>query len=301
MGFLERHQAFYRQRGPFSFTLVVTLESLLISLLVGGILNVLVGIPERGLFYLPPVTLFLALVVLAPLLETFLFQVLPVVAGRKLGLSIRIQILLSMVFFAAAHFLVSWQVGLAAGVVAGTYLAFTFAFWLEHRGLGTAYLTTFSSHALRNLFGFLLIMLLLPAASRERIQYDTFTHPQLGTVWHFYDRDDSFLFAIVDEHLLERVPLSQSPNALFDAGFDLELPAHHIEVEYLVEDSLLTFDGKAHSTTSSNCFFLHHTSEVTRIEAIDLDLKLTPGANDKTEIPTQIERELWRRQAQTDE
>lgn len=88
-------------------------------------------------------------VVLAPLLETALFQMLPIELGRicdrpKAGW------LASWTLFAVVHFQVTASTGLAAGVAGGFFL--TLAYVISHgRGRSIGFLYTSALHLLNNL------------------------------------------------------------------------------------------------------------------------------------------------------
>jgi hypothetical protein len=88
-------------------------------------------------------------VVVAPVLETLLFQVLLIGVARWCRLSFGWQVTWSTVVFSAVHFLEGLGTGVCAGMVGGFYLAFTCAHWWDRSGW-TAFWTTALSHSLRN-------------------------------------------------------------------------------------------------------------------------------------------------------
>ena len=92
----------------------------------------------------------------APLLETLLFQTVPIGILNALDASFGTQAVVSAFLFAAAHFTNSTMSGVAAGIPGGFYLAFTYAFWLQDSFVSAFWITALS-HSLQNLPGALLI------------------------------------------------------------------------------------------------------------------------------------------------
>ena len=87
--------------------------------------------------------------IVAPLVETLVFQALPIAAARELGARFEWQVIASAAAFFAAHLFGGVGTGVCAGLVGGFYLAFTYAHWRE-RNRWTAFWVTALTHALSN-------------------------------------------------------------------------------------------------------------------------------------------------------
>jgi hypothetical protein len=95
-----------------------------------------------------PGFLFLGLL-LAPVWETLVFQAFPIWIARRCNAGLSVQIIVSVVPFFFAHALKGVTTGVAAGLITGSYLAFTYAHWRE-QARWTAFWTTAASHAIHN-------------------------------------------------------------------------------------------------------------------------------------------------------
>lgn len=102
--------------------------------------------------------MFLVIVVLAPVFETLLFQALPIFIARKFKAPFTLQVVSSMVVFAAMHFFDGIAAGICAGTIGGFYFAFTFAHWRE-KSRWTAFWVTAIAHAFHNFAAFVLLAL----------------------------------------------------------------------------------------------------------------------------------------------
>lgn len=294
MNLIKAHFQNYQKLTPLRFCLLITFESVLLSAIAGIVIDFFWGAPIRSLVYLPAKRLFILIVILAPLIETLLFQTIPISISKWFKFSFSVQIFISFLLFAVAHFFVSWQVGIAAGIIAGFYLAFTYAHWIRKSHF-TAFWTTSLSHSIRNFIGFLLVIIFFPQFEKELIQYDFFTNQNLGTVWHFYDSDEEFIFSIVDENLKENLEFDKNPNRLFYSEFSLNYHNRTINFRYDREKNKITIDGKEFSTKEYNIFFLDFYLENFKVEPFLLTFELNDEMRDISEVPQQIERELWKR------
>jgi hypothetical protein len=93
----------------------------------------------------------------APVTETFLFQFIPILFLRRYGAGPRLQIIISTILFAWAHFRISFVTGIDAGLTGGIYFAFVFAHWAP-KSKWTAYWTTTVTHAFYNLLVILIVL-----------------------------------------------------------------------------------------------------------------------------------------------
>ncbi len=145
---LLEHFQNYRKREPWSFCWRVTLEYLVVGCFFAFVAWA-VGLPEQvlkgsRLDYIQ------AGLVTAPMIETSLFQAIPIAIARSRNLGFSSQVLWSTVTFTVVHFTFAGAgTGLVAGLVGGFYLAFTYAHW-RNRSWWTAMWTTALSHAMAN-------------------------------------------------------------------------------------------------------------------------------------------------------
>jgi membrane protease YdiL (CAAX protease family) len=140
---------------PWRFVLWITAEQFVVGMLVLRLLQTAFpSLPSRRDLGDNFVVDFINVVVAAPLVETLLFQFLPIAILRHLRVRFWWQVLASAAIFALAHFTVNIQTGIVAGVFGGLYLGFTFAWWARW-SKRRAYWTTALSHALGNLMAIL--------------------------------------------------------------------------------------------------------------------------------------------------
>jgi membrane protease YdiL (CAAX protease family) len=146
---LRRHLEAYRRLGPWPFCLCLTVEATLVSLAVATLTDPILPDHERTFLLKPWPELVLPVIVLAPPLETLLFQAIPITFLRFLRVRERNQIIVSATAFALAHISEGAGAFLAAGVVGGLYFAFSYAHWARTRHR-TAFWVTALNHATRN-------------------------------------------------------------------------------------------------------------------------------------------------------
>ena len=142
----------YRSLKPWPFCWRVTVEGVGISLLAALLISIVIPEEERDFDGMEGAALLFVVIVLAPLIETFLFQALPVFIAKLFRARVRTQMLASIIPFFIAHLFEGLAVGISAGLVGGFYFAFTYIHW-RSKSLWTALWVTAVSHFLRNLFG----------------------------------------------------------------------------------------------------------------------------------------------------
>lgn len=147
VGWLRRHFRRHERRSPGDYLWRVTLEAFLIAMAVAILLSLL-GVADREIEVDFETFAVLAILV-APWLETLLLQMLPVGLARLCGAGRSVQLILSMVVFAALHFIEGVGTGLAAGIVLGFYLAFTYTHWRRHSRTRAFWMTT-AQHMIHN-------------------------------------------------------------------------------------------------------------------------------------------------------
>ena len=117
MNWLRKHFQRYREKTAWEFCWRIAVEGTALSFLSAFILSLILVEAEREFPDWGAATVFLFLVVIAPLAETLLFQALPIFVARKLNASFNSQIIVSTAIFAACHFLEGIATGISAGVI----------------------------------------------------------------------------------------------------------------------------------------------------------------------------------------
>lgn len=158
INWLIRHFSRYRKRKPWAFCWRIAIEGLLVSILCALVLALLFPDLHRESIDWSAAEIFMAIVILAPVFETLLFQALPIFAARKFNAPFSWQIIISMAIFASLHFLEGIGAGIAAGMVGGFYFAFTYAHWRQ-KSRWTAFWVTAVAHAFNNAVAFALLAL----------------------------------------------------------------------------------------------------------------------------------------------
>lgn len=127
-------------------------------LIISSALALLFDLSERtDLDSMSSWRLFVSAVVVAPFVETLIFQSFPVAIARGLRWGFWPQVALSNALFALAHFGVGAGTGIGAGLISGFYIAFTYVHWRETSFRAGLWMTT-GVHALHN---FVLIAIVL--------------------------------------------------------------------------------------------------------------------------------------------
>ena len=147
MKWIKEHFRRYRERSPWDFCWRIAIEGTIVVLVVSHIIEIF-GLPEREIDMDFWPFLFLGVVV-APIFETLVFQAFPVWIARLCKARFSIQVLSSVVPFTILHAIEGIQTGIAAGLISGFYLAFTYVHWREDRRW-TAFWVTAVSHVIHN-------------------------------------------------------------------------------------------------------------------------------------------------------
>lgn len=152
---------FYRHtfRKPWDFCWRITIEETLVKFLM-----ILFIIP----FYKPgshPARIdlldnFFYAVIIAPCIETILFQSLIIAVAQRFKKVFTSQILFSTAAFTAAHLIGGMESAITAGLIGGFYLSFTYAHWSKQSHF-LAFQITAGTHALGNALLLVLIALLM--------------------------------------------------------------------------------------------------------------------------------------------
>jgi len=158
MNWIARHVRRYLRRKPWDFCWRIGVESTVAGLVVGVFLSTVFGAQKREFLNFPIWDVFFLMLVVAPLVETLLFQAFPIFIVRMLKGSIRVQIAVSTLLFAAAHFPEGVATGVSAGLIGGMYFAFAYARWRK-RSRWQAFWITAAGHSIHN--GILFILLVV--------------------------------------------------------------------------------------------------------------------------------------------
>jgi hypothetical protein len=148
--FIRAHFAAYRRLAKWPFLWRISVESLVVPLVIAVPIIWLLHLESRSdLSRMSDWKLLAGGVIIAPFIETILFQTLPVRLARFLGWGFWGQVVASMVVFALPHFFIAASSGIGAGIFAGFYIAFTYVHW---RGTSesAAVWMTIAVHALHN-------------------------------------------------------------------------------------------------------------------------------------------------------
>jgi len=129
-GFIVEHFRRYRQlQSPWSFCWKTSIEGLIVGIAIIALIDLFlfsVHEPKK----LSHIEFIIFGLLLAPPIETIFCQFTPINIVRSLRGSFRVQVLVSTVVFAIPHFLANFPIGIGAGI-AGFYLAFTYAHWVD--------------------------------------------------------------------------------------------------------------------------------------------------------------------------
>lgn len=154
-------------RHPVARGLSLSLVSVSLACIAMGILyltfpvDVLGGAAAEELIGKPGWYIFLAAVVLAPLFETFLGQLLPIELARRVGASDQVCILISAVLFSLGHLYSGGIASAVATFIGGGVFAYAYVS-VRERGVGAGYMAAASAHAGHNA---LLLHIIVPLFS----------------------------------------------------------------------------------------------------------------------------------------
>jgi hypothetical protein len=114
-----------------------------------------------------PLALIIIVVIFGPLLETLIFQALPIGVFRAIRRPALWQFLASVTLFGAVHFLIGVPTGLSAGLIGGSYFAFTYLKFRE-ASFVKAVCVTAALHGAYNLVAVVLMLVSkeVPAVNR---------------------------------------------------------------------------------------------------------------------------------------
>jgi hypothetical protein len=148
----------YLTLSPLTFCWQITVENLIISLAITGLIYLIwQPSPRTNLQNITVSTYLWSIIILGPIIETILLQVIPVFIARSLKFKFLGQLIFSIAPFAALHFTRSISAGVGAGIIGGFYSAFTYIHW-HSKSAWTAFWVTAFSHGLYNLALFAMLV-----------------------------------------------------------------------------------------------------------------------------------------------
>lgn len=157
MNWVAGHFRRYLERKPWDFCWRIGVESTVVSLIAAALFAVVFSVPKREFLDLSLPVAFVVLLLVAPLIETLVFQAFPIFIVRVWKGSVRTQILVSTLLFSAAHFPEGIVTGVSAGVIGGLYFAFAYAHWRIQSRWQSFWITTVC-HGIHNGIVFVLLV-----------------------------------------------------------------------------------------------------------------------------------------------
>ncbi len=160
---LVRHFKNYRALEPWPFLWRIVLEGFLVVILSGFFLSIFLESEPRAdiedsIKQGIPYAYFMVGIV-APFLETFFLQFIPVGVARLFHAKFVFQLIAAWIPFALLHFFIGTYAGIMAGLITGFYIGFTYTHWRQF-SRGRAFWITTSYHMIYNI-GLLTMILLL--------------------------------------------------------------------------------------------------------------------------------------------
>lgn len=235
------------KRSPLAFALLMGVEGFVVSAILGTALVAGGSSTRRDLTNLGYFDGFLLLVIAAPLIETLIFQLLPIAFARLWRLKSVGQIVVSTSLFAAAHFPAGLTSGICAGILGGFYLALGYTHWAV-KSDWTAFWTTTLQHLMRNLVGYVLLL-----SAGELTDPANVLHPNTATgskchinVWYFTrlgDGEFQFAIAFANAEGGRQTLYPLSLDGFIRKTFQIQFDGRCVDIEYSEQDRTVTVGG----------------------------------------------------------
>ena len=114
------------------FILRITIEGMLVPIVLGSAIEFFFDLPHRtDLDSYSSIKLLIICGVVAPILETLILQVFPVMIARRFGLGFWGCVIVSVIPFSCSHIPSGIATFISAGLLGGFYLAFTYGHFEE--------------------------------------------------------------------------------------------------------------------------------------------------------------------------
>ena len=144
------HFEHLRTLDPWPYFWRVSLEGFIVGRLLLYAVELIVHFPPSTSFIRYDIPKFLLVALIAgPVAELVLWQWLPVMIARRLGVRFWYQVLISWIIFFVPHFGNGVRNAIGAGLFGGFYTTFTYVRWRE-KSLWTACYMTYAMHAFGN-------------------------------------------------------------------------------------------------------------------------------------------------------
>lgn len=139
----------------------ISIEVVIIGNVLGVIISYYFSKYCKDPYHDIPLTIFIAMgIFVAPILETWLFQTIPISISKKLKLPLWIQIFSSLIPFACVHIYQGGLIGIVSGIIGGFYLSFSYATWKIKKS-NNAFRITVGIHSIYNTIGILIGLIAL--------------------------------------------------------------------------------------------------------------------------------------------
>ncbi len=140
----------YRNMNVWAFFWRISMEVILLAILFGMGISYFFSKYCKDPFRAIPFPVFIVWgIVVAPIIETGLFQTIPISVSRRFKLHFNIQVLSGILLFALVHIAQGALIGFVSGVIGGFYLSFSYSVWIERKSR-IAFLMTAGIHSIYN-------------------------------------------------------------------------------------------------------------------------------------------------------
>jgi uncharacterized protein len=157
---LLHYYQFYHKE-PMQIILHFLFENVLVALSLGYCILFFFPKYSKSPFQdIPILILIINAIIVAPFIETLVFQVIPVSITIKNKKSVVIQLLSSMCPFSIVHLVQYGLIGLVSGVIGGYYLSLSYIIWRK-RNNKYAFLLTTLTHSLYNLIILIIYLIVI--------------------------------------------------------------------------------------------------------------------------------------------
>jgi hypothetical protein len=259
-----------------------------LSYVISLVLSLLYSVPLPSYFSANACVLIALVVGLIPLIETFLFQLVPINFLQRRKAGFWTQVCVSTALFAIAHFQMNGIVsGVSAGLVGGFGLAIVYARFVR-RKISVAFWMTMLSHSIRN--GIVVASVLVSIHSTPSLSYDFICHPSIGSAWYVYNENQEVVYAVLDARQVSRMELSSPPNTTFREQITIPYKDHPVTA--MVRDSTLWLHDYPYPLKKHRVFQIVHEPDAIRITPVlDKNLSLPQWHRDTVAIA--LESMLW--------
>jgi hypothetical protein len=148
---LKSHYCQYFYKKPLQIICQFLFENVFLAFIIGYI--IIFFFPKYNKDPFSDISIYLLIisaVIIAPFVETLLFQTIPISFAIKYKRSLIIQLLSSILPFSIIHILQYGLIGLVSGVIGGYYLSLSYVIWRKQNNRYAFFLTVLT-HSIYNL------------------------------------------------------------------------------------------------------------------------------------------------------